>query len=111
GAPGIYSEEQRVGWTRVTDAVHGAGGLIFVQLWHQGSVSHRSLYDDSRLPGGPSAVDPGQVIHVEGGRGPSETPREMTLPDIKQAVDDFRHAARVARDAGFDGVQIQGGFV
>src|ERR1700724_4017712 len=44
GAPGIYSEEQRAGWTRVRDAVHGAGGLIFVQLWHQGSVSHRSLY-------------------------------------------------------------------
>jgi N-ethylmaleimide reductase len=111
GAPGVYNEEQGAGWKRITDAVHSAGGLIFVQLWHQGSVSHRSLYDDGRLPLGPSAVNPEQLIHVRGGKIMSEPPREMTLHDIKQAVKDFRHAAQVARDAGFDGVQIQGGFV
>lgn len=111
GAPGIYTEEQRAGWERVTDEVHRAGGLIFVQLWHQGSVSHRSLYSDGRLPRGPSAINPEQMIHVKGGTMISEVPREMTLPDIKQAAADFRHAAQVARDAGFDGVQIQGGFV
>jgi N-ethylmaleimide reductase len=111
GAPGVYSEEQRAGWERITDAVHRAGGLIFVQLWHQGAVSHRSLYDDGRLPLGPSAVNPEQLIHVKGGRIMSETPREMSLEDIRQAVKDFGHAAQVARDAGFDGVQIQGGFV
>ncbi len=111
GAPGIYSEEQRAGWERVTDAVHSAGGLIFVQLWHQGSVSHRSLYDDGRLPLGPSAVNPEQLIHVKGGTIISEVPHEMSVQDINHAVKDFRHAAQVARDAGFDGVQIQGGFV
>jgi len=111
GAPGIYNAEQGAGWKLVTDAVHKAGGLIFVQLWHQGSVSHRSFFDDGQLPLGPSAVNPGQLIHVKGGKIPSETPREMSLQDIKQAVKDFKHAARVARDAGFDGVQIQGGFV
>ncbi len=111
GAPGIYTEEQRAGWEPVTNAVHNAGGLIFVQLWHQGAVSHRSLYEDGRLPLGPSAVNPEQLIHVKGGRVPSEVPGRMTLEDITQAVEDFRHAVRVARDAGFDGVQIQGGFV
>jgi N-ethylmaleimide reductase len=111
GAPGVYNEEQRAGWKRITDAVHSAGGLIFVQLWHQGSVSHRSVYDDGRLPLGPSAVNPEQLIHVKGEKIMSETPREMSLHDIKQAVKDFRHAAQVARDAGLDGVQIQGGFV
>ncbi len=111
GVPGIYTEEQAAGWKRVTDAVHKAGGLIFVQLWHQGSVSHRSFFDDGRLPLGPSAVNPGQLIHVKGGKVPSETPREMSLDDIKQSVKEFKHAAQVARDAGFDGVQIQGGFV
>jgi N-ethylmaleimide reductase len=111
GAPGVFNAEQAAGWRRVTDAVHKAGGLIFVQLWHQGSVSHRSLHADGRSPLGPSVVNPEQLIHVEGGKVPSETPREMSLQDIKQAVEDFRHAAQVARDAGFDGVQIQGGFV
>src|ERR1700731_2614289 len=66
GAPGIYTAVQAAGWRRVTDAVHEAGGLIFVQLWHQGSVSHRSFFD-GRLPLGPSAVNPEQLIHVEGG--------------------------------------------
>jgi N-ethylmaleimide reductase len=111
GAPGVYTEEQRAGWERVAGAVHGAGGLIFVQLWHQGSVSHRSFCSDGRSPLGPSAVNPEQLIHVKGGRVMSEIPREMTLHDINQAVKEFRHAAQVARDAGFDGVQIQGGFV
>jgi len=50
GAPGVYNEEQRAGWERITDAVHRAGGLMFVQLWHQGAVSHRILYHDGRLP-------------------------------------------------------------
>ena len=111
GAPGIYSEEQRAGWERITDAVHRAGGLIFVQLWHQGGVSHRSLYEDGRLPLAPSSVNPEQQIHIKGAKVMSETPREMTVQDIRQAVKDFAHAAQVARDAGFDGVQIQGGFV
>jgi N-ethylmaleimide reductase len=111
GAPGVYTTEQAAGWKRVTDAVHGAGGLIFVQLWHQGAVSHHSLYADDRVPLGPSAVNLEQLIHLKGGRVPSETPREISLHDINQAVRDFRHAAQVARDAGFDGVQIQGGFV
>src|SRR3984957_11866876 len=111
GAPGVYTAEQAAGWQIVTDAVHKAGGLIFVQLWHQGSVSHRTFFADGRLPLGPSEVNPEQLIHVEGAKVPSETPREMSLDDIRQAVQDFRHAAQVARDAGFDGVQIQGGFV
>src|SRR5580698_10220586 len=111
GAPGIYTEEQRAGWEQVTNAVHNAGGLIFVQSWHQGAVSHRSFYGDGRLPLGPSAVNPEQLIHVKGARVPSEVPGRMSLEDIQQAVKDFRHAAQVARDAGFDGVQIQGGFV
>jgi N-ethylmaleimide reductase len=111
GAPGIYAEEQRTGWARITDAVHRASGLIFVQLWHQGSVSHRSLYDDGRAPLGPSAINPEQLIHIKGGKVMSEIPQEMNLEDIKQTVREFQHAAQVARDAGFDGVQIQGGFV
>src|ERR1700733_6646106 len=111
GSPGIYREEQRAEGRRVTEVVHGGGGIIFGELRHQGSVSHRSLYADGRLPLGPSAVNPGQLIHVKGGRIMSETPREMGLHEIKQAVKDFKHAAQVARDAGFDGVQIQGGYV
>jgi NADH:flavin oxidoreductase/NADH oxidase family protein len=100
GAPGVYTETQRKGWQSITDAVHSAGGRIVVQLWHQGSVSSSELLGNARTPKGPSAVNPEQLIH----KGYSETelsgmPAEMTLDDVRQAVQDFRRAAKVALDA------------
>src|SRR5450755_2398849 len=56
GVPGIYSEEQIKGWRAVVDAVHAKGGLIFLQLWHVGRVSHSSLQPGGVLPVAPSAV-------------------------------------------------------
>jgi N-ethylmaleimide reductase len=111
GAPGLYNETQRAAWKAITDAVHARGGRIFAQLWHQGSVSHPSFFGDGRLPVAPSAINPEQLIHVPGGTRMSETPREMTLADIQQAIDEYYNSAQVAKDAGFDGVQIQAGFV
>jgi N-ethylmaleimide reductase len=110
GAPGIYNEEQCAAWKFITDAVHARGGRIFAQLWHQGSVSHPSFFSDGKLPVAPSAINPEQLIHVAGGTRMSETPREMTRADIRQAINEYRNSA-LARDAGFDGVQIQAGFV
>jgi N-ethylmaleimide reductase len=112
GAPGVYTEVQRKGWEEITSAVHAVGGHIIVQLWHQGSVSNAALVGTGRLPLGPSAVNPEQLVHT--GYGLTEVtsvPEAMSLEDIRQTIADFRHAARVALDAGFDGVQIQGGFV
>lgn len=112
GAPGVYTEAQRKGWQSVTDAVHRAGGRMIVQLWHQGSVSNRELVGNGRFPVAPSTVDPEQLVHT--GYGKTEmtsVPTEMTLQDIKQTIADFRHASQLALAAGFDGVQIQGGFV
>ena len=111
GAPGIYNAQQGERWRRITDAVHAEGGRIFAQLWHQGSVSLPELLSDGHVPLGPSAANPEQPVYV----GYSETrmsgvPRAMTKDDIKKTIADFRQAARVAQDAGFDGVQIQGGF-
>jgi N-ethylmaleimide reductase len=111
GAPGIYNSEQGAAWKAITDAVHAKGGRMFAQLWHQGGVSHRDFFRDGRPPLAPTAIDPQQLIHTASGTVMSETPREMTKADIKQAVADYRCAAQIAKDAGFDGVQIQAGFV
>jgi N-ethylmaleimide reductase len=112
GAPGVYTEAQRKGWQAVTDDVHRAGGRIIVQLWHQGSVSNRNLVGTGRAPLAPSAIDPEQLVYTGYGKTePTSVPEAMTQEDIQQTIRDFRHAARVARDAGFDGVQLQGGFV
>jgi N-ethylmaleimide reductase len=112
GAPGIYTEAQRKGWQQITDAVHRQGGHMIVQVWHQGSVSNRQLVGNGHLPLGPSAVNPEQLVHTGFGKTePTQVPSAISLADIQQTIADFKHAAKVAQDAGFDGVQIQGGFV
>jgi N-ethylmaleimide reductase len=112
GAPGVYTEAQRKGWEGITSAVHAASGRMIVQLWHQGSVSNAALIGNGRLPLAPSAVNPDQQVHTDyGSTEMTSVPEAMSLEDIRQTIADFRHAAKVARDAGFDGVQIQGGFV
>jgi N-ethylmaleimide reductase len=111
-APGVYTEAHRRAWQSITDEVHRAGGRIIVQLWHQGSVSNRDLVGGGRSPMGPSAVDPAQLLYTGYGQNEmTSSPVAMTREDILQTINDFRHAAKVARDAGFDGVQLQGGFV
>src|SRR6478735_6508429 len=56
--PGIHSRDQIEGWRVITEAVHALGGLIFMQLWHVGRISHPSLQPDGVLPVAPSAVRP-----------------------------------------------------
>jgi N-ethylmaleimide reductase len=107
--PGLWSTAQVAGWRLVTEAVHRAGGRIFAQLWHTGSLSHPDFYDGD-LPPAPSAVNPGQKSVTPTGKKDTVVPREMGAREIRETVRDFGHAARKAMEAGFDGVQIQGGF-
>ena len=107
--PGLWSEAQRTAWRAVTDAVHDAGGRIFAQLWHTGALSHPDFLDGAPPPSA-SDVNPSQQSVTPGGYKPTVAPRPMTKADIRQTVADFKQAARNATEAGFDGVQIQGGF-
>jgi N-ethylmaleimide reductase len=108
GTPGIHSPEQVEGWKLVTDAVHGAGGRIFLQLWHVGRISHPSLQPGGALPVAPSAIVPaGQAWTLEGMK-PYVTPHALELAEIAGIVEDFRRGARNAREAGFDGVELHG---
>lgn len=106
--PGIHTPEQVRGWRTVTDAVHRAGGRIFLQLWHVGRISHPSLQPGGAPPVAPSAIRPaGNATTYEGPR-PFETPRALGLDEIPRVIDQFRHGARGALEAGFDGVEIHG---
>ena len=108
-APGITTEEQVEGWRGVTQAVHDAGGRIFLQLWHSGRVSHSSLLGGA-LPVAPSAIAaPGEVF-TPAGRAPYEVPRALGVPEIAAIIADFGAAAERAEDAGFDGVELHGAF-
>src|ERR1700733_2724948 len=103
--PGLFTEEQTIAWRAVTDAVHDAGGRIFAQLAHSGAVSHPDFFD-GRLPMAPSAVNPGQRSFTSSGFKETVAPRAMTLDEIKRTVADYAAAARNARLAGFDGVEL-----
>jgi N-ethylmaleimide reductase len=105
--PGIYTAEQVAGWQRVNDAVHEAGGLIFLQLWHMGRISHPSFQPGGGLPVAPSAIAPrsGQVL-TESGMQPYVTPRALRKDELPGLVAQYGDAARRAKIAGFDGVEI-----
>jgi 2,4-dienoyl-CoA reductase-like NADH-dependent reductase (Old Yellow Enzyme family) len=105
--PGIWSDEQVEGWRKVTQAVHGAGGRIALQLWHVGRISH-PLFLDGALPEAPSALKP--AGHVSLVRPVTEyaTPRALELSEIPRIVAEFRKGARNAKAAGFDAVHIHG---
>jgi len=103
--PGIHTEAQAAAWAKVTAAVHEAGGKIVAQLWHVGRVSHESIIDGA-TPLAPSALS--AASKTFDGKGFVETgmPREMTEEDIERSFLDYGHAAQLARQAGFDGVEV-----
>lgn len=105
--PGIYTKEQTEGWKLVTKAVHEKGGKIFIQLWHVGRMSHPDFHNGS-LPLAPSAINPNEKSYTKNGFTDTVTPKEMTIAEIKQTVEDFKNAAANAIEAGFDGVEIHG---
>ncbi len=106
--PGIRTDAQIEGWREVTQAVHEAGGRIFVQLWHCGRVSHTLL--DGVRPVGPSAIAAQGEVFTSEGRKPYEVPRALELQEIGAIVAEFHAAAERAEDAGFDGVELHGAF-
>jgi len=104
--PGIYSPEQVAGWREVTDAVHSAGGHIILQLWHVGRVSHVSLQPGGGAPVAPSAIATTKQVAIETGFVDCSPPRALALDEIPGIIADYRKAARNAKEAGFDGVEI-----
>ncbi len=103
-APGAYNDAQMAGWRHVVDAVHKAGGLIVLQLWHMGRLSHSELIGQTPLaPSAIAADGEHRSVHK-----PYEVPRVMTVDDIKRTVSDYAFCAARAVKAGFDGVEIHG---
>lgn len=102
---GIHSDEQVEGWKKVTKRVHDKGGKIFIQLWHVGRMSHPDFHND-KLPLSASAINPNAKSYTPEGFKDTVTPKEMTVEDIKETIQDFKNAAANAVKAGFDGVEI-----
>ena len=104
--PGIWSNAQVEAWKPVTEAVHKAGGLFFLQLWHTGRISHPSLQPGGVLPVAPSAIKPEGQAFTNNGLEDHVTPRALETDEIPSIVEDYRRGAANARAAGFDGVEV-----
>jgi 2,4-dienoyl-CoA reductase-like NADH-dependent reductase (Old Yellow Enzyme family) len=105
--PGIANSAQSAAWRGVVDGVHAVGAKFFAQLMHAGSQSQGNAYTTTTW--GPSAIRPkGEQLGMYRGSGPFQTPEPMTTEHISLLRTAFVNAARHARDAGFDGVEIHG---
>jgi N-ethylmaleimide reductase len=105
--PGIYTDAQVEAWRRVTGAVHQAGGRMVCQLWHVGRMSHVDLQENGAAPVAPSAIGAGELVFLESRtQAPPSMPRALETSEIPGIVADYRNAARRAKEAGFDGVEV-----
>ena len=104
--PGIYNKAQAAGWRPATAAVHSMGGRIFLQLWHAGRVSHPFMHPEGAVPVGPSAIAPEGQLFTAKGMQRFATPRPLETREVPRIVEQFARGARLALEAGFDGVDL-----
>jgi 2,4-dienoyl-CoA reductase-like NADH-dependent reductase (Old Yellow Enzyme family) len=84
---------------RLAKAMRGAGGLAILQIYDGGRIAKPELIGEQvmRAPSAIASLRPG-----------AKTPRAMTSDEVENLVASFRNAASLARQAGFDGVEIHG---
>lgn len=104
--PGIYTTGQVAAWRKVTNAVHAEGGRIVLQLWHVGRISHSSLLPDGAAPVSSTNRRPEAMTFTREGFVPVSAPRALRDDELPGLVADYRRAAALAIEAGFDGVEV-----
>ncbi|MET8829030.1 alkene reductase [Streptomyces sp. NPDC004610] len=106
-APGLFTDAHQAGWARIADAVHTAGGRVFLQLMHAGRLAHPAFLPEGTHPVAPSAVAAAHtLVHTSDGRVPAVTPAALTERALAALIDGFARAAERAVAAGTDGVEI-----
>lgn len=107
--PGMFNKEQVKGWKLVTEEVHSKGGKIFLQLMHCGRIAHHLNLPEGAKVLAPSAIQAeGQMYTDAGGMKVNDMPKEMTTAQVAEAIAEYVGAAKMAIEAGFDGVEVHG---
>ena len=107
--PGLFNQEQVTNWQRITETVHHHGGHIFVQLMHTGRVFHGLNLPEGAEGIAPSAVAAtGQMWTDQQQMQDHPAPRELRTDELARVRDEFVHSAKLAIEAGFDGVELHG---
>ena len=93
GAPVLSTREQADHLRPIADAVHGHGAKILLQILHAGRYAQHD-----------------EIVGVSAIRSPinSRVPHALSASEIESTLEDFVHCARLAREAGFDGVELMG---
>lgn len=94
---GLWDDRFVNGFQKLTNLVHGYGAKICVQLHHAGRST-------TKQKSGWQPVAPSVLSNCQGG----EEPKEITKEEIKEVIQAFADAAKRAKDAGFDCVEIHG---
>jgi N-ethylmaleimide reductase len=107
--PGLFNDEQVQGWRKITGAVHKKNGHIFVQLMHTGRVAHQlNLPVDGKVIA-PSAIGlKGEIWTDRKQLQPYPVPDKMSIDDIQKTIEEYTYSAKLAVEAGFDGVELHG---
>ena len=107
--PGLFSEAQADAWREATDAAHAGGARIVVQLMHTGRIAHPLNLPEGAEILAPSAIAaPGEMWTDQQQMQPQPTPRAMTTEEVRATVAEYGTAARLSKQAGFDGVEVHG---
>lgn len=105
--PGVHSQQQIDGWAKVAEAVHAAGGQIVMQIMHCGRVvvpANRGFDADIIAPS--ALLCPDLVPGPDGVPAPTAMPRALDAAELPGLAEQFATAARNARAAGIDGVEL-----
>ncbi|KAA1472903.1 FMN-linked oxidoreductase [Dentipellis sp. KUC8613] len=100
--PGIWNDEQEAAWKKVVDAVHARKSFIFMQLWAMG----RSASPEALIASSPDPANPYPYISASGVPVGENTPRALTIPEIREYPVLFAACAERAIRAGFDGIEV-----
>ncbi|UYZ61674.1 alkene reductase [Hymenobacter weizhouensis] len=107
--PGLYTQQQVAGWQLTTDAVHARGGRIFVQLMHSGRIAHAlNLPEGAEAVSASAVTAAGEMWTDQQQMQPHPQPRALRTDELPQVVAEFVKSARLAIEAGFDGVELHG---
>ncbi|WP_449366026.1 oxidoreductase [Virgibacillus sediminis] len=105
--PGLANDAHAQSWKPVVEAVRNHGAKLIAQLMHAGGQSQGNAFTDETIA--PSDIAPkGEQLGFYGGSGPFQTPKAMTKEDITDVKDAFVQSALLAKEAGFDGIELHG---
>ena len=97
----LWDDKFIPGHRKMVDAVHANGGKICIQLAHGGRQTGFSVT-------GVQDVAPSAIACPVRANTPEDKPRELTIPEIREIVDDFAKTAKRAKEAGYDAIEIHG---